>query len=104
MVEVGGTDTDGDGYFDDQTDSDSDGLADDVDGDVGNDGTAENSTQALFLTGSDSDGDGEPNSVVSADLDSDGVPGQYDIDSDDDGITDVIEAGGTDGNSDGRHD
>lgn len=104
VVEVGGTDTNGDGYFDNQTDTDSDGLADDVDGDVGNDGTAENTADALQITGADTDDDGAPNSFPSDDFDDDGVPNQIDIDSDDDGITDVVEAGGTDADENGRQD
>ena len=104
VVEAGGTDTDGDGIFDDQTDTDNDGFADDVDGDVGNDGTAENSGDALQITGSDTDNDGAPNSVPSDDFDGDGIPSQLDIDADDDGIVDVREVFGTDANQDGRVD
>ena len=37
----------------------------------------------------------------SADLDGDGVPNSLDLDSDNDGINDVIEAGGVDANIDG---
>jgi hypothetical protein len=104
VVEAGGTDVNGDGRFDDQTDTDNDGFADDVDGDVGNDGTAENTANALQITGTDTDNDGAPNSVVSDDFDGDGIPNQLDLDSDGDGITDVIEAGGTDANFDGIED
>jgi len=41
---------------------------------------------------------------TSADQDNDGVDNIYDLDSDGDGITDIIEAGGTDNNNDGRVD
>ncbi|WP_421877736.1 T9SS type A sorting domain-containing protein [Marinoscillum sp.] len=77
LVEAGGTDTDGDGKVDNTTDTDNDGLADLVDTDNG--GTA--------LAYPDSDYDGY------ADL--------KDIDSDNDGITDAIENGVSDTNSDG---
>ncbi len=39
-----------------------------------------------------------------ADFDGDGIPNQLDLDSDNDGIPDVIEAGGTDANNDGEVD
>lgn len=74
--EAGGADTDGDGVIDGFTDSDSDGLANSVDG------------TPLALP--DSDGDGKRNYL--------------DIDSDNDGITDIIEAGGVDSNQDGAVD
>lgn len=41
-------------------DSDGDGFNDNGDGDVGNDGTPENSGDALILTGNDTSGDGQP--------------------------------------------
>lgn len=104
VVEAGGTDTDGDGIADNYADTDSDGYNDVVDGDVGNDGTAENTANAQQITGTDTDNDGAPNSVVSDDFDGDGLPNQLDIDADDDGITDVIEAGGTDADDDGQED
>ncbi|MEQ8715741.1 MAG: hypothetical protein RIC80_22190, partial [Cyclobacteriaceae bacterium] len=80
LVEAGGTDADGDGQLDDLTDTDGDGLADTVDPD--NAGTA--------LTISDTDGDGIINSL--------------DLDSDGDGISDIVEAGGTDSDGDGQLD
>jgi hypothetical protein len=104
VVEAGGTDADGNGIFDDLTDTDGDGFADDVDGDVGNDGTAENSADALQLTGADTDNDGAPNSYPEGDTDGDGLLDQLDLDSDNDGIPDVVEAGGTDTNGDGIFD
>jgi len=100
-VEAGGTDADGDGRIDNFVDADGDGIHDAVDGDVGNDGTAENSAQALVLTGNDVNNDGAPDTYPNGDADSDGVLNIYDLDSDNDGITDVVEAGGTDTNGDG---
>ncbi len=41
---------------------------------------------------------------ASLDTDSDGIPNHLDLDSDNDGIYDVVEAGGTDANNDGRAD
>lgn len=97
IVEIGGTDNDSDGILDDYaTDSDEDGLGDLVDGDVGNDGTAENSANALVLTSSDANLDAFPDSgYPSADLDSDLLPNFLDIDTDADGITDNTEAQAT---------
>ena len=102
--ELGGTDENGDGRADDYVDTDSDGLGDVIDGDVGNDGTAENSANALVLTGTDTDNDARPNSFTTGDVDGDGNPAHIDLDADDDGITDVREAGGTDANLDGQAD
>jgi hypothetical protein len=74
-LEEGGTDpsldADGDGVLDDQTDTDGDGIADSVDQDNG----------------------GTPADVP--DTDGDGTPDYQDLDSDDDGIPDLVE-GGTD--------
>ncbi len=104
VVEAGGTDEDGDGRADNFVDTDSDGFNDVVDGDVGNDGTAENTANALQLTGVDIDNDGQPNSYPEGDTDGDGILDQLDLDADNDGIPDVVEAGGTDINGDGRAD
>ena len=78
VVEHGGTDSDGDGNIDGYTtDSDSDGLADAVDPDHG----------------------GSPLSL--ADLDEDGIPNARDLDSDNDGYQDILEAEGSDSDNDG---
>ncbi|TND03509.1 MAG: hypothetical protein FD123_3930 [Bacteroidetes bacterium] len=77
VIEAGGTDADGDGIIDGFTDLDGDGLSDNVDPSQG----------------------GTPLPVP--DTDGDGIPDYLDLDSDNDGITDVIEAGGTDANGDG---
>lgn len=102
--EIGGTDENGDGRADDYVDTDGDGLGDVIDGDVGNDNTAENSANALILTGIDSDNDSRPNSFVNGDVDGDNLLAHIDIDSDDDGITDLVEAGQTDADTNGRVD
>lgn len=77
LQEAGGTDTDSDGRVDLPTDTDGDGWADTFDSDDG--GTA--------LTDGDQDGDMNEN--------------RLDLDADDDGIADIIEAGGVDSNNDG---
>ncbi len=77
VIEAGGADADGDGVIDDYSDDDHDGLSDNVDPTQG--GTP--------LPVPDTDGDGNADYT--------------DLDSDNDGIPDVIEAGGTDANGDG---
>ena len=80
IVEAGGTDTDGDGKVDDGTDTDGDGLADTHDTDNGG-------TQ-----------------IPTPDSDGDGYADYLDLDSDNDGIADIVEAGGTDTDGDGKVD
>lgn len=104
IIEAGGTDADGDGRVDSYTDTDGDGFHDPVDGDVGNDGTAENTAGALLPTGADANNDGHPDTYPNANPDGDNLPNPYDLDSDDDGIADIVEAGGVDTNGDGRID
>ena len=107
VVEAGGTDANGDGIADDFADVDNDGFNDVVDGDpdnslpVGDDSADSNTSDALVLTGADTDGDGEPNSFPEDDNDGDGILDHLDLDADNDGIPDVVEAGGTDANGDG---
>jgi len=96
VIEAGGTDADGNGMEDNFADSDLDGFNDNVDGDVGNDGTIENSANALLLTGADTDSDGLPNSYPNENLDGDMNPNYLDIDADNDGIVDNTEAQPTD--------
>ncbi|MDF2193387.1 T9SS type A sorting domain-containing protein [Paraflavitalea sp. CAU 1676] len=91
--EAGGTDANNDGYIDGFADADGDGFSDAVDGDAGNDGTAENTAGALIITGTDTNGDGIPNSYPKANADANGLPNPYDLDADGDGIPDVEEAG-----------
>ncbi|MCL7765393.1 hypothetical protein MPF19_18385, partial [Polaribacter sp. Z014] len=110
VVEAGGTDVNGDGRADNFTDADNDGFNDVVDGDptnalaVGTDTNGANTSDALIVTGADTDGDGNPDSYPNGDTDNDGIPNHLDLDADNDGIADVVEAGGTDANGDGRAD
>ncbi|MFN8258765.1 MAG: Ig-like domain-containing protein [Bacteroidales bacterium] len=71
-IEAGGNDADGDGIYDSFSDANNDGLHD---------------AAGAGLAGNDMEGDGLKN--------------QRDRDTDGDGITDCIEAGGTDSNGDG---
>lgn len=80
IIENGGTDTNGDGMADNTADTDKDGILDAYDIDSSN----------------------SPLSVD--DKDNDGYPNAIDLDSDDDGIADVIEAGGTDADGNGKLD
>ena len=80
LVEAGGTDTNHDGLLDDQADMDNDGLANRVDSDNG----------------------GDPLTIP--DTDNDSLPDFIDPDSDDDSVNDLIEAGGTDLDSNGQLD
>lgn len=80
IIEAGGTDANGDGRVDSFTDTDGDGLANTFDSDNG----------------------GTPLAV--GDSDADGFKDAYDTDSDNDGIPDLLEAGGIDTNQDGRVD
>ncbi|PCJ65651.1 MAG: hypothetical protein COA58_09605 [Bacteroidetes bacterium] len=87
-IEAGGLDVNGDGRYDVFVDTDLDGFADAVDGDVGNDGTAENSANALQLTNADLDSNGIPEGYPMGDYDGDGFLDFLDIDVDNDGIID----------------
>jgi len=101
VVEAGGNDADNDGLFDGYSDADGDGFSDIVDGDENNDGIAENTVNALIITGNDTNGDGKPDSYTRANNDANGLPNPYDLDADGDGILDVREAGLTDATNDG---
>ncbi len=82
VVESYGVDTNGDGIIDNYTDTDNDGFSQNVDA---------NNTGVL----------GSGNGLGNMDFDFDGIPNYLDTDSDNDGIPDVIEAGGTDANNKG---
>jgi len=101
VVEAYGTDANNNGIIDGYTDTDGDGYSDNVDGDVGNDNFAENSANSLLLTGSDGNSDGKADSYPNKNMDADTKPNPYDMDSDMDGIPDVIEAGFTDADFNG---
>jgi uncharacterized repeat protein (TIGR01451 family) len=96
-----GNDTNNDGFADSFTDNDADGLSDNIDADQGNDGVAENIAIALLRTGPDGNGDGKADNYPFKNMDNDTWPNCYDLDSDMDGIVDVIEAGFTDANFNG---
>ena len=85
VVEAYGEDTNGDGKIDNYTDTDGDGLSDNVD-------TRINLVDGAYNTGI---GLGLPN------LDGDAVPNFLDLDSDNDGIPDVVEVAGSDTNNNG---
>lgn len=97
-------DTDGDGLYDYQDlDSDNDGIPDvienygvDTDGDGKIDGTFNGTTGLSNLLTSAG--------LTRQDFDGDGVYNHLDLDSDNDGIPDILEAGGTDSNNDGKVD
>ncbi len=80
VIESYGVDTDGSGRIDNFTDANGDGLSDNA-----------AVTNAV-------DGIGAP------DFDGDGVPNYLDLDSDNDGLPDILEAQGTDSNNDGQAD
>jgi hypothetical protein len=103
VIEVQGTDANNDGLADSFTDIDFDGFNDNLEG----------STNALLKSGSDAGSDGLADSWPNKNLDLTGMPNPYDLDSDADGILDMIEAGltgtsgvatGTDTNLDGWSD
>ena len=102
--EVEGIDANNDGMADNYTDNDADGYNDSIDGDANNDGIAENSANALLRTGADITFDGRADSYPYKNMEGDGKPNPYDLDSDGDGIVDVREAGFADANNDGRAD
>ncbi len=136
ITEAGGVDTDKDGRVDNFVDADRDGRHDpltdaplpvpDTDGDLiadfrdldsDNDGIAD----IIEAGGTDADGNGKVDNFVDAnndgyddniaasplpvpDTDGDSHPDYLDLDSDNDGITDLIEAGGVDADFDGKVD
>lgn len=113
-------DTDADGvpnYLD--LDSDNDGISDAIEGNGGIEPNGYNPSTGR-ISGSDTDSDGLKNTVDNApgvaygagstspyplpDTDHDGITDQLDLDSDNDGILDIVEGGGTDLDFDGRVD
>ncbi|MBL7702385.1 MAG: T9SS type A sorting domain-containing protein [Ferruginibacter sp.] len=93
VIEVGGIDANNNGIIDAFVDANTDGLHD---GYIN--GTA------LLITGADGNSDGRADSWPNKNLDMDIRPNAYDLDSDGDGITDVIEAGLPDANLNGLAD
>jgi uncharacterized repeat protein (TIGR01451 family) len=104
IVEVYGTDTDNSGRVDTNTDTDGDGYYDIVDADTDNNGVIDNSGGALLKTSSDANGDGRADSWPNKNMEADSRPNPYDLDSDNDGITDVKEAQFTDADWNGKVD
>ena len=100
-------DTDGDAaanYLD--IDSDNDGIPDTVEADLDvladADGDQINDVFDVDVTmGADVNADGADDAVAATDTDADGVPDYLDLDSDNDTLLDVLEAGGTDVFGDG---
>jgi len=88
VIENGGSDADGDGVLDGYTDLDGDGFADSVD------------TDDNTIPGPGDGGTSLPN----GDADLDGIPNYLDLDSDNDGILDLVEAGGEDADGNGQID
>ena len=102
---LGPADSDGDGMPDYlETDSDGDGIPDSVEtGVTGVDSDLDGIDDAFDVDqtgGVDADGDGVDDAGA-PDFDSDGAPNFRDLDSDNDGVLDVTEAGLPDGNGDG---
>ena len=119
----GFVDADGNGWDDavslnplPDEDFDGDGVVDHLDVDSDNDSLTDLAEADAFTA--DTDGDGRIDGFVDAngdglddayatlplvagDLDSDGLPDHLDLDTDNDGLLDLIEAGGADANSDG---
>jgi hypothetical protein len=120
VVESGGVDTNGDGWLDVQGDLDKDGYLNMVDADPENmlvladDGAGTNHDRAQHKTGPDLNQDGRPDAHIEDDADGDGILNLLDLDSDNDGLPDLVEAGGvewsglmvidTDADSDGLKD
>jgi uncharacterized repeat protein (TIGR01451 family) len=104
ITEAFGTDASNSAKVSAFADVDGDGYADALDADVGNDAVAENSSSSILRTGTDGNNDGRTDSWPNKNMDADSKPSPYDLDSDNDGISDVKEAGFTDGDWNGRVD
>ncbi|MFK8030357.1 MAG: DUF4347 domain-containing protein [Gammaproteobacteria bacterium] len=87
------------------TDSDTDGISDTVEADAlltDSDGDGIFDSYDITVTGGfDINGDGVDDNVSPTDTDGDSIPDYLDIDSDNDGLSDVTEAGLPDSNGDG---
>ncbi len=104
---LGNTDSDGDGLADDASviDTDGDGIPDTRDIDSDRDGISDAAESGLPLAASLSHGSAKSTGLFAEqgalDSDGDGVPDYLDLDSDNDGISDVAESGGLDIDGDG---
>jgi len=100
-------DTDGDGvlnYLD--LDSDNDGIPDTVEADIdlladGDNDQINDIYDVDLTTGTDANNDGVDDALSPTNTDTDDVPDYLDLDSDNDSLLDVTEAGGVDANGDG---
>ena len=114
--EAGGLDTDADGVANVFADTDGDGVLDYIDLDSDNDGLSDLVESAGFESDADwdakvddfvdADGDGLDDGVAlitltPGDTDNDGMPDHLDLDTDNDGVFDLVEAGGQDLDGDG---
>lgn len=118
VADANSRDTDGDGTPDgNDLDSDNDGILDLIEGrlDLELVGTLDPVRIGAISTGFEVGSNGVTDLIETApdsgvisgvlrDTDGDGTPDYQDIDSDDDGIGDLVEAGGVDADSDGRVD
>ena len=96
IIEAGGTDTDGDGQVDYATPGDPTTILDvDGDGFIDTIDTDDNTVSGIADGGT---------ALPDEDTDGDGLPNRLDLDSDNDGIHDVLESGGTDTDSNGTAD
>ena len=103
---IAGIDSDGDGVFDEQDiDDDNDGVLDSVENNGLVDPLSDDDLDGTFnYVDSDATGFVDTNSDGvddRYDTDLDGIIDQYDLDSDNDGIPDIVEAGGTDADGNG---
>jgi len=108
VLEAYGTDANNDGRLDysgsfASNDADNDGFLSSVDGDVDGNGSVENIGGPLLKTGA-ALANGRASGYPNKNMDADSKGNPYDLDSDGDGIIDVLEAGFTDANADGRVD
>jgi hypothetical protein len=112
IIETGGADANGDGRVDAFADADNDGLSTQYDADTNNDGdvsdAGEGTQKALIISNANNtDGtaenwtDGPTPDKFPVDFDSDILPNYRDLESDSDGINDVLEAGGSDPDGNG---
>jgi len=102
VSETGGVDNNTDGFvdfynpvtrtFSGAGDGDRDGFANSAEADGNNDGVMDNTPQ--FRTGPDTDNDQRPNSYPFSNTDQLSLPNLWDLDSDNDGITDAVESRG----------
>ena len=113
LVEAGGLDSDGDGRVDDFRDEDFDGLHDFYDGKdhlftvQNNASFTTSANDPLILTSPDQNQNGRVDgeeTYLRGDTDQDGYLNTVDLDSDHDGVADLIEAKGLDVDGDGRLD